>query len=34
MWDTDKECPTKTPEPHILGEFPMTCYQCHIYADS
>jgi hypothetical protein len=27
-------CPTKTPEPHEAGEFPMTCYQCHLVADS
>lgn len=27
-------CPTRTPEPHWLGEFPMTCYNCHIEADS
>lgn len=27
-------CPTTTPEPHDLGEFPMTCYRCHIEADS
>ena len=26
--------PTRTPEPHQLGEFPMTCYRCHIEADS
>jgi len=29
-----KECPYKEPEPHLLGEFPMSCYRCHIYADS
>ena len=29
-----RECPTTTPEPHDLGEFPMTCYRCHIKADS
>lgn len=27
-------CPTKTPEVHELGEFPMTCYNCHMEADS
>lgn len=27
-------CPTRTPEPHQLGEFPMTCYRCHVDADS
>lgn len=27
-------CPTRVPEPHLLGEFPMTCYRCHIDADS
>lgn len=27
-------CPTRTPEPHQLGEFPMTCYRCHVEADS
>lgn len=27
-------CPTRTPEPHERGEFPMTCYQCHMYADA
>ena len=32
--DTPRLCPTKTPEEHILGEFPMTCYNCHMHADS
>jgi len=27
-------CPTRTPEVHELGEFPMSCYACHIEADS
>lgn len=27
-------CPTKTPEEHYLGEFPMTCYNCHMHADA
>lgn len=27
-------CRTKTPEPHYAGEFPMTCYACHMVADS
>lgn len=27
-------CPTRTPEVHNAGEFPMTCYQCHLVADS
>jgi hypothetical protein len=27
-------CPTRVPEPHELGEFPMTCYSCHVHADS
>jgi hypothetical protein len=27
-------CPTKTPEPHQAGEFPLTCYRCHVEADS
>ena len=27
-------CITRTPEPHVAGEFPMTCYACHIVADS
>src|SRR5436190_23825641 len=27
--DSGAACPTKTPEPHLLGEFPMTCYRCH-----
>jgi hypothetical protein len=27
-------CPTRTPEVHQLGEFPMTCYRCHMEADS
>ena len=31
---TERKCPTTTPEPHILGEFSMTCYNCHMYADS
>lgn len=30
----DVPCITKTPEPHLAGEFPMSCYQCHIVADS
>lgn len=29
-----KACPTTTPEPHQLGEFPLTCYNCHVEADS
>lgn len=29
----ERVCPTKTPEPHILGEFPMSCYNCHMEAD-
>ena len=31
---TTRFCPTQTPEPHQAGEFPMTCYQCHLVADS
>jgi len=27
-------CPTREPEVHELGEFPMTCYRCHMHADS
>jgi hypothetical protein len=27
-------CPTTTPERHYAGEFPMTCYCCHVEADS
>lgn len=27
-------CRTETPEPHLAGEFPMTCYACHLVADS
>jgi hypothetical protein len=27
-------CSTKTPEPHLAGEFPMSCYACHVEADS
>lgn len=27
-------CPTKIPEEHMLGEFPMTCYRCHMHADA
>lgn len=27
-------CATTTPEPHERGEFPMTCYRCHVWADS
>lgn len=30
----EKLCPTTTPEIHLAGEFPMTCYQCHMEADS
>lgn len=26
-------CPTRTPEPHEWGEFPMSCYSCYIAAD-
>lgn len=33
-WRPTKPCPTQIPEPHLLGEFPMTCYRCHIEADS
>lgn len=32
--DTGLTCPTGTPELHGWGEFPMTCYSCHIAADS
>ncbi len=24
----ERECRTRTPEPHLRGEFPMTCYWC------
>lgn len=27
-------CSNKYREEHFLGEFPMTCYKCHIFADS
>lgn len=27
-------CPTRLPERHVAGEFPMSCYQCHLVADS
>lgn len=27
-------CVNKIPEPHERGEFPMTCYPCHVWADS
>lgn len=30
----NRACPNKTPEEHLLGEFPMSCYPCHIYTDS
>lgn len=33
-WTPTKPCPTKDPEPHLLGEFPMSCYACHVEADS
>ncbi len=33
-WVPTKPCPTVIPEPHLLGEFPMTCYRCHLEADS
>lgn len=26
-------CPQRTPEVHELGEFPMTCYPCHVHTD-
>jgi hypothetical protein len=26
-------CWTTTPEPHYAGEFPMTCYACHLTVD-
>lgn len=29
-----RECRTKTPEPHRIGEFPMTCHDCHMFADA
>jgi hypothetical protein len=31
---SDQQCPNTEPEPHLLGEFPMSCYRCHIHADS
>lgn len=31
--DTGLTCRTRTPEPHGWGEFPMTCYDCHLAAD-
>lgn len=27
-------CPQRTPEEHELGEFPMSCHACHVYADA
>lgn len=27
-------CSQRTPEVHELGEFPMSCYSCHVHADS
>ena len=30
----DVLCPNNSPEPHNLGEFPLTCHQCRIEADS
>ena len=27
-------CSQRTPEPHELGEFPMSCYTCHVHADA
>ena len=32
--EAEKLCPTQTPEPHILGEFSMSCYYCHMEVDS
>lgn len=29
-----RPCPTTTPEPHELGEFPMSCFSCHMHADA
>lgn len=26
-------CSETVPEPHERGEFPMTCYACHLVAD-
>lgn len=31
---TERQCRTKTPEPHLAGEFPMSCYDCHMVADA
>ncbi len=33
-WAPSRPCRNTTPEPHLLGEFPMDCYPCHIEADS
>lgn len=27
-------CRSTTPEPHLSGEFPMSCYACHMVADA
>ena len=29
-----RACGNPHPEAHFLGEFPMDCYSCHMYADS
>jgi hypothetical protein len=29
-----RTCPITTPEPHELGEFPMTCHACHAEVNS
>lgn len=29
-----RSCVTTTPEPHLAGEFPMSCRACHLEADS
>ena len=29
-----RKCPDESVEVHQLGEFPMSCYRCHLYADS
>jgi hypothetical protein len=27
-------CRTRTPEPHLEGEFPLSCYACHMVVDA
>lgn len=34
IFSRPRVCRTKTPELHMAGEFPMSCHDCHLEADS